>query len=63
MSPAGGIFSLQARALSSSGSLIRPEEEKEVCLLSLQVPLAPVGDYEVIHRVNEEKVKISTLPF
>ncbi|MDI3543417.1 MAG: hypothetical protein PWP57_1022 [Candidatus Atribacteria bacterium] len=53
------------------GSFILPGGEKEVRLVSFQVPLStPAGDYEIIYRVREEKevttleekVKVSILP-
>ena len=57
--------------LFSPGSFTLPGGEKEVRLLSFQVPLStPAGDYEIIYRVREEKeattleekVKVSILP-
>ena len=53
------------------GSFAISPGEKEVRLVSFQVPLTPAGDYEVIYRVREEKeaatqeekVKISISPF
>ena len=53
------------------GSFTLPGGEKEVRLLSFQVPLStPAGDYDIIYRVREEKeattleekVKVSILP-